>query len=58
MKDQTPFQVRSRVIYNAAGKVRLFGVNDYAPFDKKNQCRFQNVSALKKNFLTKRAKMF
>lgn len=46
MKYQTPFHVRSGVIYDAAGKtVRLFGVNYYAPFNH-NYC---NIAELGKD---------
>lgn len=46
MRYQTPFQVRSGVIYDAAGKtVRLFGVNYYAPFNH----NYYNIAELGKD---------
>jgi len=46
MKYQTPFQVRSGLIYDAAGSVvRLFGVNYYAPFNH----NFYNIAELGKD---------
>ncbi|MBO4649079.1 MAG: hypothetical protein J5806_13085 [Lentisphaeria bacterium] len=46
MEYQTPFQVRSGLIYDAAGSVvRLFGVNYYAPFNH----NFYNIAELGKD---------